>query len=162
VKPLEFRPGVWPALMADLYRRGLAFRESGAFLLGKTNETGKVVHEWLSYDELDPVSLNYEYVRLGTNAFSKLWAECDARRLEVVADVHTHPRGPRQSRSDRANPMISLAGHVALIVPNFAHGVVQPSDISVNVYLGGGAWQSYFQRDAAALIKLSSEVPNGC
>lgn len=161
MKPLEFRTGVWQALMADLCRRGRAFRESGAFLLGKTNETGKVVHEWLPYDELDPSSLNFEYVRLGTNAFSNLWAECNVRGLQVVADVHTHPRGPRQSRSDRANPMISLAGHVALIVPNFAQGVVQPSDVSVNVYLGDGAWQSYFQRDAAALIKLSNEVPNG-
>lgn len=155
MKPLEFRTGVWPALMADLCRRSRAFRESGAFLLGKTNLTGKVVHEWLPYDELDPASLNFEYVRLGTNAFSKLWTECDVRGLQAVADVHTHPRGPRQSRSDRANPMISLAGHVALIVPNFAQGVVQPSDVSVNVYLGGGAWQSYFERDAAALIKVS-------
>lgn len=155
MKSLEFRTGVWPALMADLFRRGRAFRESGAFLLGKTNLTGKVVYEWLPYDELDPASLNFEDVRLGTNAFSKLWAECDVRGLQVVADVHTHPRGPRQSRSDRANPMIALAGHVALIVPNFAQGVVQPSDLSVNVYLGGGAWQSYFERDAAALIKLS-------
>lgn len=162
MKPLEFRAGVWSALMADLRLRGRAFRESGAFLLGKADEAGKVVHEWLPYDELDPASLHFEYVRLGTNAFPKLWAECEVRRLQVVADVHTHPRGPRQSRSDRTSPMISLAGHIALIVPNFAKGNVQPSDVSVNVYLGGGAWQSYFQRDAAALIKLSDEVPNGC
>ena len=57
--------------------------------------------------------------------------------------------------------MISLAGHLALIVPWFARGNVQAVDVSVNVYLGGGAWKSHFRRDAAALINLLDEEANG-
>ena len=45
---------------------------------------------------------------------------CKARGLTVVADVHTHPSGAEQSGSDRAHPIIARAGHLALIVPNFA------------------------------------------
>lgn len=161
MKSLEFRRGVWRGLMADLHRRGGGQRESGAFLLGHVTDAAKVVEQWLPYEELDPEALNFEYVRLGTSAFPKLWEECAARRLEVVADVHTHPMGPGQSRSDRANPMISLAGHLALIVPWFARGKLQPVDVSVNVYLGGGAWKSHFRRDAAALINLLEEEANG-
>jgi proteasome lid subunit RPN8/RPN11 len=154
MKPLEFAPGVWSALMADLQRRGGGWRESGAFLLGQPTETARAVQTWLPYDELDPKSLNYAYVRLESNAFSRLWAICAEQKLEVVADVHTHPKGPHQSPSDRANPMISLAGHVALIVPRFAHGNVRARDVSFNVYLGGGKWISYFHKDAALLINL--------
>lgn len=154
MKRLEFSHGVWPALMKDLRQRGGGRRESGAFLLGHVDETSKVVLEWLPYDELDPKSLSYAYVRLESSAFSRLWAICFNRKLEVVADVHTHPMGPRQSLSDRSNPMISTVGHMALIVPRFAGGNVAPSDLSVNVYLGGRRWASYFDENAASLITL--------
>lgn len=130
-------------------------------MLGHITDAARIVEQWLAYEDLDPEALNFEYVRLGTSAFSRLWEECDARQLEVVADVHTHPMGPGQSRSDRANPMISLAGHHALIVPWFARGNIQPSDVSVNVYLGGGAWKNNFRSDAAGLINLLEEETNG-
>ena len=37
--------------------------------------------------------------------------------------------------------------------PRFARGAVKPSDVSFNVYAGGGAWNSYFGADVASLIK---------
>ena len=153
MKPLEFASGVWDALMNDLWRRGEGRRESGAFLLGQQTEVAKVVEVWLPYDELDPQSSSYDYIRLETSAFPKLWAACEARGLEVVADVHTHPAGSGQSQSDRAHPMLSFAGHVALIVPRFARPEIRPEDVSFNVYLGGGEWLSRYRDDAAALIK---------
>lgn len=154
MKPLEFAPGVWTSLMADLYRRGGGCRESGAFLVRQATVDTQVVQAWLPYDELDPNSLNYAYVRLESVAFSRLWEICTMRNFQIVADVHTHPMGPRQSRSDRANPMISLSGHIALIVPRFAKGNVRPRDVSFNVYLGEGKWDSYFKNNAASLIIL--------
>jgi proteasome lid subunit RPN8/RPN11 len=154
-KPLEFYPGIWRSLIADLRKRGRGERESGAFLLGTVTATSKVVQTWLPYDQIDPRSLNYEYVRLSTEAFSRLWNICEQRGFEVVGDVHTHPSGPRQSPSDRANPMISMTGHMALIVPNFAIGDVNPKDVSLNIYLGSKQWQSLFGQDAANFIKVS-------
>lgn len=154
MKRLEFAPGVWSALIADLHQRGEERRESGAFLLRSTTGGLTSVQTWIPYDELDPESLNYSYVRLESSAFSRLWAICAERKLEVVADVHTHPRGPRQSFSDRANPMISLAGHIALIVPRFAMGNVTPRDLSFNVYLGSGRWISFLKKKAALMINV--------
>lgn len=154
VKPLEFHLAVWTSLMLDLRKRGKGHRESGAFLLGQTGPNTKAVHTWLPYDELDPGSLNYEFVRLGTEAFSRLWSICAERHMQVVGDVHTHPLGPRQSPSDRANPMVSMAGHMALIVPRFAIDEVMPADVSVNIYLGSRKWASHFGPQAATLIKL--------
>ncbi len=154
VKPLEFQWEVWTSLILDLRKRGGGHRESGAFLLGHVGPTVKAVRAWLPYDELDPGSLNYEYVRLSTAAFSRLWTICAERDMQVVGDVHTHPLGPAQSLSDRVNPMVSIAGHMALIVPGFAMGEVTPADVSVNVYRGSHKWSSHFGSQAAALIKL--------
>lgn len=154
MKSLEFGSDLWPALMEDLHRRGQGHRESGAFLLGRVTDTAKVVYDWLTYDELDPESLRYSIVRLNSSTFAHLWEGCAARQMEVVADIHTHPRGPAQSRSDRAYPMIALTGHIALIAPNFARAPVFPKDVSFNVYQGGGRWHSYYRSDAAALIKI--------
>ena len=155
MKPLEFGQGLWSALMGDLHRRGGSHRESGAFLLGHVTDSAKVVHEWLAYDEADPSSREHAIVRLDSSAFTRLWDTCEVRQMEVVADIHTHPRGPAQSRSDRAHPMISLAGHIALIAPNFARGPVMPKDVSFNIYQGAGCWQSYHRSKAAALIRIS-------
>jgi proteasome lid subunit RPN8/RPN11 len=154
MKTLEFAPGVWSALLADLQQRGEGWRESGAFLLGQTTDDVGAVQTWLPYDELAPESLNYAYVRLESSAFSRLWAICSELKLEVVADVHTHPKEPRQSPSDRTYPMISLAGHIALIVPRFTQGNVRPRDVSFNIYQGGGKWVSYFRKGAALRINL--------
>lgn len=49
--------------------------------------------------------------------------------------------------------MISIAGHVALIVPHFAMRQPRPFDVSFNVYRGDGEWSSFFKDDAHALIK---------
>jgi len=55
---------------------------------------------------------------------------------------------------EKYQPLLTLSGHIALIVPGFARGTVKPSDVSFNVYKGGGRWNSYFGDDAASLIKI--------
>lgn len=155
MKRLEFARGTWPSLMEDVRRRGAGVRESGAFLLGHMNEEARVVEKWVAYEDLDPLALNFEYVRLETEAFSRLWQYCEAVGLEVVGDLHTHPFGPRQSPSDRANPMISIAGHVALIVPRFAQGDVRPHDLSLNIYQGNKRWLNQFGAQAAEQIRIA-------
>lgn len=154
-KPLEFAPGIWSSLMDDLRHRGGGRRESGAFLLAETERGDHVVRAWLPYDVLAPESLAYAYIRLEPDAFSRLWAWCAQNRVEVVADIHTHPSGPRQSPSDRAHPMVALRGHVALILPQFARRGVQPFDCSFNVYLGDQRWLSYVRKDAENLIAIA-------
>lgn len=151
-KPLKFAPGVWSALMQDLATRSGGRRESGGFLLSSRADSNKVVRRWLAYDDLAPECLAYDYVRLEPDAFSRLWPWCAQSNVEVLADVHTHPRGPQQSRSDRAHPMVSLAGHIALIVPWFAQRSPKPRDVSFNVYEGSGGWSSFYGAKAAALI----------
>jgi proteasome lid subunit RPN8/RPN11 len=110
---------------------------------------------YLQYDDVSPTARSADYVVLLGNDMSKVWLECERQGLQVVADVHTHPAGPVQSRSDRANPIVSITGHIALIVPNFATGRVRPQDLGVHEFLGCGRWQSWFGEDAASRLHFS-------
>lgn len=137
--------------MHDLWIRGAEQREAGAFLLA-SRHGAQFVRHWIAYDDLDANSLRYAYVKLAPSAFGRLSEFCSRLDMHAIADIHTHPQEPAQSQSDREHPMLAIPGHIALIAPHFAGGVVTPNDVSFNVYRGGGQWLSFFGHDAAALL----------
>jgi proteasome lid subunit RPN8/RPN11 len=115
-------------------------RESGAFLLGsRVGDQSRVV-DFVLYDDLDPHCLNSGIVRFDGRYFDGLWDLCRKHKLAVVADVHVHPSGAGQSDSDRAHPMISKAGHIALIVPDFARKPVRRRALGIYEYHGAKQW----------------------
>lgn len=140
---LSFSWWVWLKLLRGLRERGRGVHESGAFLLGK-REAGcpAHVHDFVLYDDLDTNSLSTGIVRFDGRYYGELWQICGARGLDVVADVHTHPGGEWQSGSDRDHPMIAQAGHLSLIIPNFARAPVSPRHVGMNRYLGNRTWQT--------------------
>lgn len=132
---------LWLRLRDKLRERGRRCnRESGAFLLGRREDGRARVVDFVLYDDLDPHCLDTGIVRFNGRYFSELWAICKARGLSVVADIHVHPGGAGQSDSDRDHPMISRAGHIALILPRFATGRQPRRDIGMYRYLGGKRW----------------------
>ena len=133
----------WRRLLRDLRTRGRGVHESGAFLLGRIDKRGhRRIVDYLLYDDLDPHSLDTGIVRLDGSHFGKLWDLCAQRNVMVVADVHTHGGGSQQSQSDQAHPIIARAGHIALIVPDFAAAPVDLSAVGIYRYGGGGRWQT--------------------
>jgi hypothetical protein len=134
---------LWRRLLKGLRVRGRGIRESGAFLLGSRDATGRRrIVDYLLYDDLDPHALDTGIVRLDGRHFGKLWDLCKARGLTVVADVHTHPGGAQHSGSDRAHPIIARSGHLALIVPNFAAAPIHRETLGIYRYGGGGQWDT--------------------
>ena len=102
-------------------------------------ERARIV-DFVLYDDLDPYSLDSGIIRFDGRYFGDLWALCKARSLTVVADIHVHPGGAGQSESDRAHPMISSAGHTALVLPRFAVEPLPPREIGIYQYKGGKRW----------------------
>lgn len=148
---------LWRRLTMRLRERGRnATRESGAFLLGH-QQTGAParITDFVLYDDLDPRSLETGIIRFDGKHFGKLWAMCRERGLTLVADVHVHPAGSGQSASDRANPMVSQAGHLALILPNFASVPIPREDIGIYRYLGNGKWHSVPRADRRYFFSIS-------
>jgi proteasome lid subunit RPN8/RPN11 len=130
----------WLWLLGELRRRGKSRHESGVFLLGYERRGRHQVTDAVFYDELDPHAYSTGVCVLRGEAFAALWALCRKRQLTVVADVHTHPGCAFQSESDRTNPMVARAGHVAIIVPDFASRVPRAHELGVFEYLGDHQW----------------------
>jgi proteasome lid subunit RPN8/RPN11 len=111
-----------------------------------------VVRRVVYFDDLDPASLNGG-VSLNSAAFAKLWRLASSQELHVIADVHTHPANfVHQSAIDLANPMVAMAGHVAIVVPHLAARRLEPSDCGVHVYLGNHQWRESLGRQALGLL----------
>ncbi|MDK4732017.1 hypothetical protein [Rhizobium sp. CNPSo 3490] len=131
---------LWNEVLGELERRGAGRHEAGAFLLGTISGEKRNILGVVYYDDLDRAAYDSGVCILHGDAFSRLWAICRHRSLTVVADVHTHPGGADQSWSDRTNPMVARAGHIALIIPNFACPPVGMSEIGIYQYRGGHQW----------------------
>jgi hypothetical protein len=144
----------WHELLGELEARGNGRRESGAFLLAAASPRNTLVSDIVYFDDLDPDCL-VGAIHIRQRAFGKLWEICAERKLRVIGDIHTHPgSGIGQSLVDRDHPMIATRGHVGVIAPNFAQGVITPNDVGVHLYLGSEGWQSYFGADAEQRLRV--------
>lgn len=123
----------------ELHRRTDGIRESGAFLLGKKGRVRRI-NQFVYYDDVDPCALSTGIVVLNGRKLGSLWEHCRKTGQTVVADVHVHPHGYGQSRSDRHNPVIAEKGHIALILPDFARDEQLRNGIGIYVYQGDRNW----------------------
>lgn len=105
------------------------------FSAGKARAPGGIL-EFVYYDDIDPTCLRNGIVELDGRRLGSVWQRCSDAGMDVVADIHVHPGGHRQSSSDQENPMIAEVGHLALILPDFAAGKTNPGDIGVHEYRG--------------------------
>lgn len=134
---------VWQRGVVELRRRAAGRRESGAFLLGTVTGQTRRIEKFLPYDDIDPTCFRRGIVELDGRKLGAVWQKCRDEKMTVVADVHVHPGGYGQSPSDRHNPIIPEAGHLALILPNFAALKTGPGNIGVYEYLGAREWKDH-------------------
>jgi hypothetical protein len=137
---ISCRRDLWLAVTKELDRRGERVHEAGVFLLGRARGSRREVIEAVYYDDLDPRAYSTGVCVLHAPAFAKLWGHCRERKLTVVADIHTHGGRAVQSRSDKANPMVARAGHIAIILPNFAVAPIPWDQIGIYEYRGDHQW----------------------
>jgi proteasome lid subunit RPN8/RPN11 len=152
---LETSEALYSSLIADLGSSGKGVKEAGAFLLGAVVGSRRRIESYLMYDIVAPESArDHSYVALTAVEMARAWDHCYRSGLEVVADIHTHPFGPAQSVTDRAHPIVSMEGHVALIAPHFALRDPRPSDLGVHVFQGAGRWCSMFGQQASEAFQI--------
>ena len=137
---LSCRSRYWKQIVGELERRGQHQHEAGVFLLGTERHGRFEVRDAIFYDDLEPHAYSTGVCVLHGDAFAKLWAVCREKKLTVVADVHTHPGIAIQSPTDESNPMIARAGHVAIIVPNYASWPIPAKRLGIYEYRGQHEW----------------------
>lgn len=143
---LRLKPELWLSLLDELRTVGRGTRESGAFLLGESLER-PLVSRFALYHELDPTCLTGG-IDFHQPGYQRLWNVCESEGLVVLGDAHTHPGAwVQQSGIDAQHPMLSRSGHVALIIPHFAQGLIRPREVGLHHYGGAKGWKSYTGRD---------------
>lgn len=139
---------IWAAGLMELRHRGRGARECGAFLLG-TNFSGKRrIEKFIFYDDLDVHCLDTGIIVFKGEGYGPLWQLCSKTGLTVIADMHTHKGAPIQSVADEKHPMIAIAGHIALIVPDFASKMIGAYELGIYEYLGAHQWINRSGNDA--------------
>ncbi len=154
---LNVARSLWTELAGELHRRTEGRHESGAFLLGRKGEEGRLATTVVYYDDLDPRAYETGICILHADAFGRLWDRCADLGLSVVADAHVHSLGAGQSRSDRENPMIARPGHLALIFPLMARPPVRRWSVGLYEYLGDHCWLSHGGRCVSRVLKIEDE-----
>lgn len=146
---------LWRHGLEGLRRCGEGRRESGAFLLGRQQGRRRIVNRFILYNDLDPHCLDTGIVVFDGAGYGPLWRLCRETGLEVVGDIHTHPDGiARQSGADRANPMVAIPGHIALIVPKFAERPFGPRELGIYEYGGAHRWHCHSGPAAAKFFYI--------
>lgn len=133
---------MWKRALRELRHRGQGRRESGGFFLGKIHDGRRYASEFLPYDAIDPGALQGIIV-FDASKMDVVWSHCEAKGIQVVADVHTHPGGYGQSGIDQDNPMIPQRGHLALIVPNYADRLYEPGELGMYEFRGREGWRDH-------------------
>lgn len=72
---------------------------------------------------------------------TNFWKKLAAAKRSVKAQVHTHPGEAFHSASDDCWPIVSQAGFISIVLPNFASGRPSLKDAWVGVILCDGSWQ---------------------
>lgn len=144
-------PRVWNPGVDELRRRTRGRRESGAFLLGSPDGRTRRIQQFLFYDDVDPHCFDNGIVEFDGNKFGLVWKKCRELKMTVLADVHVHPGHYGQSQTDRDNPMIAEAGHLAFIIPNYAGRHRLPGRIGVYEYLGSRRWRDHSRQGGRIL-----------
>jgi proteasome lid subunit RPN8/RPN11 len=144
-------------MILQLRQRGAGKGESGAFLLGRQRGAAGRVTTYVCYDDLDPHAYQSGAIAFHAEGNAALWQYCRKRKLQVLADVHTHPgKNVLQSFIDRENPMIPVVGHTAIIVPHFAHTPWWSlSAVGVYEYLGGFKWRTHGASERPPRVALT-------
>lgn len=145
----------WISLLRALKNKGGSKSESGAFLLGKLG-TKKVCH-YICYDDLDENALKKGIITLDKITWVRLWKFCSQNKLQVLADIHTHPsKWTGQSPSDMQYPIVSQVGHLALIAPYYAkywwHGL---HGVGIYEYKGNYKWKQWPSTSGKVRLVLS-------
>lgn len=154
---IKIRLLLWRELVIDLRQRGRNYRESGAFLLGATGANDGKIVDFVCFDDLDPAALQQGVIMFHAAGWTALWRICAEKKLEVLADVHTHPTADvRQSLIDKRNPMIPVKNHLALILPRYGNTSTWTlSGVGLYVFKGSGRWESFDPGSSSAPMQLS-------
>ena len=153
---LEIPEPLWERTWAGLRSRGDGEREAACIWAGTRGPDVWKVDEVLFFDAFDGgAEAGLLFHVTSREATTSLFALLRERRLQIIADVHTHPADwVDLSLTDAAHPIEYRIGLLALVLPNFAEDAPELSIVGVHEYLGSGAWRRLTAHEAVRRIQI--------
>jgi proteasome lid subunit RPN8/RPN11 len=74
------------------------------------------------------VEAGYMHGEVPAGVSARLFEALDTRDLVPLAQVHSHPKGPGMSRTDRELSLVAVPGFWSIIIPEF--GFTWPTNVS--------------------------------
>jgi hypothetical protein len=143
---------------ADLRLAGRNYREAVGFWAGIQIEsvfdvrTGYVPKQIAG--EVDGGSL----VMIDGDELFRMNVWLHARRLTLIAQVHSHPTDAYHSDTDDEYPVMSRVGGLSIVVPDYAAADFDLGTAAVYRLGREGEWRALSVNDATALIEIIEEV----
>lgn len=76
-------------------------------------------------------------------------------RMQLIAQVHTHPTDAYHSEMDDAIPIVTTVGGISLVVPDFATGPAVLETYACYRLDAAGTWRELSNATAGALITIT-------
>jgi hypothetical protein len=78
-----------------------------------------------------------------------------ADRLQLAGQVHSHPMDAYHSETDDAHSVVTIAGGLSLVVPDFAAASFRIATTAVYRLSPAGTWDSVAPRTAERLVEIT-------
>lgn len=82
--------------------------------------------------------------------------------MRLIAQIHSHPGEAYHSDTDDAYPIVTVAGGISIVVPNFATGGLKLSEWAVYRFIPNEGWMELSVIQKETLLKIvDDEKPVG-
>ena len=155
MKPIYLPQEVWTNTWLGLRERSMSEKESLCVWAGVRQDNYSRVEEIIFLDDLPGVESFALFHRVPRPAVKQLFKILLDKKLEFIADVHTHPEDwVGLSLTDQSHPIEFRIGFVSVVLPFYAASEPMLTKVGVHEYVGESQWRTYINDEISEKLKI--------
>ncbi|MBN9483101.1 MAG: hypothetical protein BGO70_01230 [Bacteroidetes bacterium 43-93] len=141
-----------------LFAAGRKHVEGVALFAGTVNDTTFTITRTIVPRQLaGDVESGLIYVVAGEE-LHRIGVELFDAGLQLLAQIHSHPREAYHSDTDDAYPIVTTMGGISIVVPNFARGGINLNEWAIYRLDSNNLWCEVLHPEKASLIQISDDT----
>ena len=154
IKEIRVPRDVVEAIQQHLREAGSTHCEGVAFWAGRIAAEVFEVHAALVPAQIQTRSADGVAVMITGDELFRMNVWLHKNRMTVVAQLHSHPGEAYHSDTDNDYSIVTQAGGLSIVVPDFAHGPFSLDTAAVYRLDAQGAWSELDATAAKTLIRI--------